>query len=45
MRYPYADAPLPSSTEYVGSPTFKLRLPRCDLIGVDVELLRKLHQR
>jgi hypothetical protein len=32
-------------TEYVGSPTFKLRLPRCDLIGVDVELLRKLHQR
>jgi hypothetical protein len=24
-------------TEYVGSPTFKLRLPRCDLIGVDVE--------
>jgi hypothetical protein len=31
--------------KYVGSPTFKLRLPRCGLIGVDVELLRKLHQR
>ena len=29
-------------TENVGGPVLKLRLPLCDLIGVDVELLRKL---
>ena len=29
----------------IGSSALKLRLPRCDLIGVDVELLRKLRQR
>jgi hypothetical protein len=27
------------------SPGLKLRLPRCDLIGVDVELFRQLSQR
>ena len=29
----------------IGSPALKLRLPRRDLIGVDVELFRKLGQR
>jgi hypothetical protein len=29
-------------TENIGSPAFELRLPRRDLIGVDVELLGKL---
>ena len=32
-------------TEYIGSPTLKLRLPRGNLIGVNVELLGKLRQR
>src|SRR5438034_6977319 len=31
-------------TENIGSPAFELRLPRCDLIGMDVELLRQLSQ-
>src|SRR5665647_1222204 len=31
-----------TGTKNIGSPALKLRLPRCDLIGVDVELLRKL---
>src|SRR6202165_2489873 len=31
-------------TENIGSPAFELRLPRCDLIRVDVELLRQLSQ-
>ena len=31
-------------TENIGSPALKLRFPRCDLIGVDIELLRKLRQ-
>src|ERR1035437_2931818 len=34
-----------TETENIGSPALKLRFPRCDLIGVDVELLRKLSQR
>ena len=34
-----------AGTEHIGSPALKLRLPRCDLIGMDVELLRKLSQR
>src|SRR5665811_2371838 len=34
-----------TGTENIGSPALKLRFPRCDLIGVDVELLRKLSQR
>jgi hypothetical protein len=31
-------------TENIGSSALQLRLPRGDLIGVDVELLRKLSQ-
>ena len=31
-------------TENIGSPALKLRFPRRDLIGVDVELLGKLSQ-
>jgi len=31
-------------TEHIGSPAFELPLPRCDLVGVDIELLRKLSQ-
>src|SRR5438067_2101592 len=34
-----------AGTEYISSRALKLRLPRCDLIGVDVELLRKLGHR
>ena len=34
-----------AGTEDIGSRTLKLSLPRCDLIGVDVELLRKLGHR
>jgi hypothetical protein len=34
-----------TGTENIGSPALKLRFPRGDLIGVDVELLRKLSQR
>jgi hypothetical protein len=30
-----------AGTEYVGSPTLKLRLPRCDLVRVDIKLLSK----
>src|ERR1700726_1070644 len=33
-----------AGTENFGCPFLELRLPRCDLIGVDVELLRKLSQ-
>src|SRR6266566_5240713 len=33
-----------AGTEHIGCPFLELRLPRCDLIGVDVELLRKLSQ-
>src|ERR1700731_5305645 len=33
---------LAAGTEHIGCPFLELRLPRCDLIGVDVELLRKL---
>ena len=29
-------------TEHIGSPAFELRLPRCDLVGMNVELLGKL---
>ena len=32
-------------SESAGGPFKKLRLPRCDLIGVDIELLRQLGQR
>ncbi len=32
-------------TENIGSRAFELSLPRRDLIGVDVELLRELRQR
>jgi hypothetical protein len=32
-------------TENIGGPALELRFPRCDLIGVDVELLRQLSQR
>src|SRR3981189_1105156 len=31
-------------TKHIGSPALELRLPRHDLIGVDVELLGKLRQ-
>jgi len=34
----------PEGTENISSPALELRFPRCDLIGVDVELLRKLSQ-
>ena len=34
-----------AGTEYIGSSTLKLCLPRRDLIGVDVELFRKLRHR
>jgi hypothetical protein len=34
-----------AETENIGRPALKLRLPRCDLIGVNVELLSKLNQR
>ena len=34
-----------AAAENIGSSALKLRLPRCDLIGVDVELLSKLSQR
>jgi len=34
-----------AGTKNIGSPALKLRFPRCDLVGVDVELLRKLSQR
>jgi hypothetical protein len=33
-----------AATENIGSPALELRFPRRDLIGVDVELLRKLSQ-
>jgi hypothetical protein len=33
-----------SRTEYIGSPALTLRLPRCNLIEVNVELLGKLRQ-
>jgi hypothetical protein len=37
------DAPLPPSwTENIGSSAFELNLPRCDLIRMDVKLLREL---
>src|SRR5258707_15845852 len=35
---------LPPPAEYIGGPALKLRFPRCDLIGVDVNLLRQLSQ-
>ena len=34
-----------AGTENIGSPALELRFPRCDLIGVDVELFRQLSQR
>ena len=34
-----------AGAEDIGSAALKLLLPRCDLIGVDVELLGKLCQR
>ena len=37
-------APLPPGPNTSAAPSSELRLPRCDLIGVDVELLRKLSQ-
>ena len=33
---------LAAGTENVSRPALELRLPRCDLIGVHIELLRKL---
>ena len=33
-----------AGTEHIGSPALELRFPRCDLIGMDVELLRQLSQ-
>jgi hypothetical protein len=33
-----------AGAENIGSSALKLRLPRCDLIGVDVELLCKFSQ-
>ena len=33
-----------TGTENIGSPALELRFPRCDLIGVNVELFRKLCQ-
>ena len=49
MQRLYVDGRLRGSlaaagTEHIGCPFLELRLPRCDLIGVDVELLRKLSQ-
>src|SRR5262249_61381657 len=40
LRRSVADA----STKNIGSPALERRFPRCDLIGVDVELLRQLSQ-
>jgi hypothetical protein len=37
-------SPAAAGTEHIGCPFLELRLPGCDLIGVDVELLRKLSQ-
>ena len=34
-----------AGTENIGGPALELRFPRCDLIGVDLELLRQLSQR
>ena len=34
-----------AGTEHIGSSAFELRFPRCDLIGMDVKLLRQLSQR
>jgi hypothetical protein len=36
---------LEEAAEHIGSPAFELWLLRCDLIGVNVELLGKLSQR
>src|ERR1700724_1732013 len=33
-----------AGTENIGSPALELRFPRCDLIGVDIELFRQLSQ-
>src|SRR6188472_2380992 len=33
-----------TGTENIGSPALELRFPRCDLMGVNVELFRKLCQ-
>src|ERR1700738_1964372 len=49
MQRLHVDSRLPGSvaaagTEHIGCPFLELRLPGCDLIGVDVELLRKLSQ-
>jgi hypothetical protein len=32
-------------TENIGRAVFELRFPRCDLVGMNVELLRKLRKR
>ena len=40
-----AAATAAAGTEHIGSTALKLRLPRRDLIGVNVELLGKLRQR
>src|SRR6476659_6808695 len=34
-----------AETEHIGSSAVELRFPRCDLIGMDVKLLRQLSQR
>ena len=34
-----------SGSEHVGSPALQLRFPCCDLVGMNVELLRQLSQR
>jgi len=49
MERLHVDDRLPGSaaaarTEHFGCPFLKLRVPRCDLIGVDVEMLRQLNQ-
>jgi len=35
--------PAVARTEYIRSAAFELRLPRRDLVGMNVELLRKVH--
>jgi transposase len=49
MQRLHIDRRLPGSfaatrTENIGSPALELRFPRCDLIGMNVELFRKLCQ-
>jgi hypothetical protein len=41
-HHPSMSAIIAAGTEHIGCPFLELRLPGCDPIGVDVELLRKL---